>query len=124
MTAVERKTIQSVRHEYHIRFPANNAAVEDMLAMARADREAANLKSGYDDDISIAGTDEGLVGSWEGVSEIEAPRRTFNDAQLELIASALCNSAGTPWDKSDDGRRSSALEWAGRVAADILLLDV
>lgn len=65
MSAVEQRTVTTVRHEYILPTPACWADVKEAMAFAARDRETKGLRVDYDDIIQVTADDEHIVVYWE-----------------------------------------------------------
>lgn len=65
MSAVEQRTVTTIRHEYILRLPACWADVKEAMAFAARDREAKGLTNSYDDVIKVTADDDHIITYWE-----------------------------------------------------------
>lgn len=65
MSAVDQRTITTIRHEYVVPLPACWADVKEAMAFAVRDREAKGLSTDYDDIIRVTADEEHIITYWE-----------------------------------------------------------
>jgi len=68
MSAVDRRTTTTVRHEYLVRNPAPHADVQEALLFAKRDAAAAGQDTSYDDALWVTHNDDNIIVYWEEVT--------------------------------------------------------